>query len=210
MSTGKHIYDSSVCKSITNCISAVLASSFKQHKTNNLLVPAAILMLVYPKGKHYCLLLNKRSQLVEHHKGEVSFPGGTKELFDKTMLDTALRETSEEMGIAPDDIVVLGELDDVETHSNSISPFVGTIRADYEFNVSEREVEKVLEIPVGFLCAKENQRDDTRIVDGEVLRHKSYMYEGHLIFGATAEMITTLLDLLGRDHSNHYWRSYRR
>ena len=93
LSTDKHIYDSSVCKSITNCISTVLASSSKQHKTNNLLVSAAILMLVYPKDGHYCLLLNKRSQLVEHHKCELSFPGGKKDLFDKNMLDTALRET---------------------------------------------------------------------------------------------------------------------
>ena len=81
------------------------------------LTPAAVMVLLYPKDGDYCVLLNKRSQDVEHHKGEISFPGGATDPEDRDSLDTALRETEEEMGIHRDDISVLGEMDEVATRS---------------------------------------------------------------------------------------------
>ena len=64
------------------------------------LMPAAVMLLLYPKDGEFCVLLNKRSMTVEHHKGEMSFPGGARDPEDADFEDTARRETEEEMGIA--------------------------------------------------------------------------------------------------------------
>ena len=82
------------------------------------LMPAAVMLLLYPKDGEFCVLLNKRSMTVEHHKGEMSFPGGARDPEDADFEDTARRETEEEMGIARDDITILGRLDDNVTRSN--------------------------------------------------------------------------------------------
>ena len=155
------------------------------------------MLLLYPKDGEYCILLNKRSNSVEEHKGEISFPGGQREEGDRTILDTALRETHEEMGIRPQDVEVLGELDDVATNSNFLmSTFVGAIPCPYPFKPNEREVAEVLEVPVAALTDGRSLRDEVRLVDGAPLFRRSYGYEGHLIFGATAQVLTQFLELL--------------
>ncbi|MCH8310075.1 MAG: CoA pyrophosphatase, partial [Chloroflexi bacterium] len=93
-------------------IRRALADNPKKTIDNPSLSPAGVLVVVYPKDGEYCVLLNKRSQLVEHHKGEISFPGGSVDPEDESLLATAIRETHEEMGILPDDIEYLGDLDD--------------------------------------------------------------------------------------------------
>jgi len=101
------------------------------------LMPSAVMVLLYPKAGEYCILLNKRSEQVEHHKGEISFPGGAKDSEDRDSLETALRETEEEMGINRDDITVIGEMDEVVTRSNFlINVFTGTIEYPYPFKPS--------------------------------------------------------------------------
>ena len=161
------------------------------------LVPAGVLLLLYPKDDEYCILLNKRSNSVEEHKGEISFPGGQRDKGDRAMLDTALRETHEEMGIRPEDVDVLGELDEVATISNFlISTFVGAIPPSYQFKPNEREVAEVIEVPISALTDRGSVRDETRIVSGELVGRRSYAYVGHLIFGATAEILTRFVEIL--------------
>ncbi|MEE3246408.1 MAG: CoA pyrophosphatase, partial [Chloroflexota bacterium] len=72
------------------------------------LMPSAVMILLYPKDGEYFILLNKRSEEVEHHKGEISFPGGARDPEDIDSLATALRETEEEMGIKRGDVTVIG------------------------------------------------------------------------------------------------------
>ena len=104
------------------------------------LTPAAILLLLYPKDGEFCVLLNKRSEQVEYHKGEISFPGGVQDPDDSDLLDTALREMEEEMGIPRSIVTVLGELDQVGTRSNfRVQPFVGTIESPHGFQPSDIE-----------------------------------------------------------------------
>ncbi|MCH8109356.1 MAG: CoA pyrophosphatase, partial [Chloroflexi bacterium] len=143
------------------------------------------------------VLLNKRSNHVEHHKGEISFPGGAKDQEDNTLRDTAIRETHEEMGILPEDIEILGELDDVATRSRFLMrPYVGTIPYPYDFKPFEAEVAEVIEVPISHLLDEENHRDETRIVDGELSYSPSYAYNGHVVFGATARVLKQFLELL--------------
>ena len=183
--------------STPDVIRKVLAHRVKQTVTDTTLMPAAVLVLLYPKDGEYCVLLNKRSDLVEHHKGEVSFPGGARDPQDRDFLDTALRETEEEIGISHADVTVLGELDDVVTQSRfGVRVYAGTIPYPYPFKPSAREVSEVPEVPISVLLDPANLLPETRWVDGEFSTSYSYAYNGHLIFGATARILQQFLELL--------------
>ncbi len=161
------------------------------------LMPAAVMLLLYPKDGEFCVLLNKRSMEVEHHKGEMSFPGGARDPEDRDFEDTARRETEEEMGIARDDITILGRLDDNVTRSNFlVKVFVGTIPYPYEFQPSSVEIAEVVEIPMSVLRDPATLRWDSRIEDGNRVAVKSYGYEQHLVYGATAKILDQFLDTL--------------
>ena len=159
--------------------------------------PAAVLLLLYPKDGEYCILFNKRSEDVEYHKGEISFPGGGRDPEDKDFLDTALREAQEEMGISPGDVTVLGQLDDVVTRSDfGVRVFVGTIPYPYPFKPLAIEVAEVLEVPIRELQDPANQQKELRWQDGKAATVTSYAYGEHLVWGATAQMVTQFLTLL--------------
>ena len=161
------------------------------------LMPAAVMLLLYRKDGDYCVLLNKRSMTVEHHKGEMSFPGGAKDPEDTDFEDTARRETYEEMGIARDDIKILGRLDDNVTRSNFlVKVFVGTIPYPYEFRPSSIEIAEVVEIPLGILRDPASWRWDSRIEDGERVAVRSYGYQQHLVYGATAKILDQFLEVV--------------
>ena len=192
-------------------IRRILAENPKKTISDSSLSPAGVLLLLYPKDGEYCVLLNKRTDQVEHHKGEISFPGGSKDAKDATLLDTALRETHEEMGIRPEDVEVLGQVDDTPTSTNFlITTTVGTIPYPYDFNPSELEVAQVLEVPLSALMDDETRRDEVRIVDDDLDHTPSYAYQGHLIFGATARVLSRFLKLLKTVPSEEtLWTSQR-
>ncbi len=161
------------------------------------LMPAAVMLLLYPKDGEYCVLLNKRSLTVEHHKGEMSFPGGARDPEDSDFEDTARRETEEEMGIARNDITILGRLDDNVTRSNFlVKVFVGTIPYPYEFQPSAHEIAEVVEIPISVLRDPATLRWDSRIEDGERIAVRSYGYRQHLVYGATAKILDQFLETI--------------
>ena len=162
---------------------------------NGSLIPAAVLVVLYAKDGDYCVLLNKRSEEVEHHKGEISFPGGAKDPEDKDFLDTALRETEEEMGINRNDVCVLGELDEVITRSNfHVKVFVGSIIYPYSFKPSAVEIAEVLEVPIKSLNDSSTWRIETRMEDGLPVSTRSYAYKNHLVFGVTARILQQCLE----------------
>ena len=157
-------------------------------------------MLVYPKERELHLLLNKRSESVEDHKGEVSFPGGRMDEGDGSLLDTALREAHEEVGVRPEDVRVLRRLEDVDTSTGYlVTPFLGMITEGYPFVVSTVEVAELVEVPVAELMDGSTIRDETRFEDGLPVSRPNYAYGGHLIWGATARILTGLLELLRAD-----------
>jgi len=171
----------------------ILLSDRSHNPSDSALVLAAVMVLIYLKDGLYCILLNKRTDLVEHHKGEMSFPGGRKDEEDRTLLDTALRETHEEMGVRPQDVEVLGRLNDTPTSSGFlITPFVGTIPYPYEFSPSDEEVAEVLEVPLKDLLDEGSLRDEIRIVGGALANAPTYAHEGHLIHGATGRLLEQL------------------
>ena len=156
------------------------------------------MVLLYPNhGGEFCLLLNKRSQEVEHHKGEISFPGGAADPQDHSPLDTALRETQEEMGIPPNAITVLGEMDEVATRSRfRVNVFAGTLSQPYDFRPSADEIAEIVEFPIAALRDPANLRIETHWQNGHPNTIQSYACGQHLIFGATARILQQFLQLL--------------
>ena len=178
-------------------LNRVLAHRVKQTVADSSLTPAAVMLLLYPKDGEYCVLLNKRSDQVEYHKGEISLPGGARDPEDRDSLETALRETEEEMGIQRSDVTVLGELDEVATRSRfRVQVYVGTIQYPYPFKPSTVEIAEVLEVPLSTMTDPSNLRLESRWEEGELVTTPSYAYNSHLIYGATARILQQFLELL--------------
>ena len=160
------------------------------------LIPSAVMILLYPKDGEYFILLNKRSEEVEHHKGEISFPGGARDPEDIDSLATALRETEEEMGIKRGDVTVIGEMDEIVTRSGFlVNVFSGTIEYPYTFNPSAVEIAEVLEFPISSLIDPVNRRSEARLQDGKTVTSYSYVHKEHVVFGATARILQSCIDI---------------
>jgi 8-oxo-dGTP pyrophosphatase MutT (NUDIX family) len=173
------------------------------------LASAAVLALLFTKDAEWHILLNRRSELVGRHKGEICFPGGAWEPQDSDHLATALRETQEEMGIDPKDVEVLGDLAPVIVPTGFlVRPVVGSIPYPYPFQVNPAEVAEVLEVPVSALLQPANLREQASLRGGALERSYSYAYQRQLVYGATARILTQLLGflapLLGKEVP---WRS---
>ena len=189
-----------------DAISRILSSRQRKVTPPSGRLTAAVLLGLYGPAPDFRIIYTVRTQEVEHHKGEISFPGGAQDPQDKSFLDTALRETEEEMGIRRNDVEVLGELDDVPTRSGFlIHPFVGLIPYPCELKPSDDEVAEVLEVPLSHLYEGENARKEAQISGGELNSSSAYVYQDHLIYGATARIIEQLLRLLAEDPETEAW-----
>ncbi|MFQ6020042.1 MAG: NUDIX hydrolase [Dehalococcoidia bacterium] len=166
------------------------------------LAPAAVLILLYRTDSQLCLLLTERSQEVELHKGQMAFPGGACDERDGDLLATALRETFEEIGVRPEDVEVIGQLDDVPTISDYlVTPFVGVIRSGasrsgYPFVIEQREVAALVEVPLPHLLDERNKELEVRQWKGKPVLVPAYTHGRRRIFGATAIIIDRFLGLL--------------
>lgn len=161
-------------------------------------MPAAVLLLVYPRDGQDVILLTVRTELVEHHKGQISFPGGAADASDLDAEATALRETFEEVGIPPNDVEVLGCLDDVRTVSDyRVTPVVGALADSPQgFTPSPFEVAEVLEIPLSHLLDPANYIEERRERDGTVWFAPSYEFGDYRVWGVTARILSEFLRLL--------------
>jgi 8-oxo-dGTP pyrophosphatase MutT (NUDIX family) len=162
------------------------------------LSPAAVLLPLYKKQGEYHILLTKRTEKVEHHKGQISFPGGAHHENDRGPVDTALRETFEEIGVCPEDVEILGELDNMVTLTSNflVTPFVGIIPYPYKLTVNEDEIEELVEVPLSALADEKNHREEVYIIEGTKFKAIIFDYQGHVIWGATARILEQFLDLL--------------
>jgi 8-oxo-dGTP pyrophosphatase MutT (NUDIX family) len=160
--------------------------------------PAAVLVLLHHDRGEDRVILTRRTDTVEHHKGQISFPGGAVHDADADLSVTALRETWEEIGVRPEEVEVLGRLDPMVTTSNFlVAPYVGVLRAGpYEFVASELEVAEILAPPIAHLLDDASLEMETRELQGEVRLLPAYHWEGHRVWGATARMLQEFLELL--------------
>ncbi len=169
-----------------------------QRLSHDKATPAAVLLLLYEKADEPYVVLTRRTEDVEHHKGETSFPGGAFDPQDGDLLTTALRETEEEIGVRPEDVEILGQLDDIVTITGFlVSPFVGVLRRwPYPFAVSAEEVAELVEVPLRHLLDERNLERGTRRFGDRWWPVLSYRYGDHRIWGATARIFKGFFDNL--------------
>jgi len=161
------------------------------------LVQAAVLVPLIERGGPY-LVFAKRTDRVSTHRGQISFPGGTVDSRDASLLDAALRESEEEIGLPRRAVEPLGALDDTETVATQfvITPWVGVIREPVVWRPDGEEIEKVIEVPFAALLEPRNFRVEHRERDGVVRPVYFYDYNGEIIWGATARIVKDFLDLV--------------
>ena len=137
----------------------LLAQRQKRNIEDASRVPSAVLLPIYRHQGNYHIVLIKRTETVKEHKGQISFPGGVCEKEDRTLLDTALRECDEEIGLRAEDVEVLGELDDEKTTTSNyiVSPFVATIPWPYHFRMNKYEVDERMEAILAIDTTKGNR-----------------------------------------------------
>ncbi len=159
--------------------------------------PSAVLIPIFEKNGEDHILFTKRTETVEHHKGQISFPGGRRDKEDENLLQTALRESLEEVGIRPEDVDVLGDLDEEKTYVSNyvISPYVGFIPYPYPFVTSPDEVDRLLEIPVSSLLDKNSFREEIQSNGDKRYRAYFFQYGDDVIWGATSRILKRLFDL---------------
>ena len=163
-------------------------------------VSAAVLLPIYYKQGQYYILFTKRTETVKEHKSQICFPGGAYQEGDGTLVNTALRECTEEIGLMADEVEVLGELDDIVTTASGyiISPFVSLIPWPHTLKVDPWEAEEIIEVPISALLDKGCLREETKIIDGEAVTLYFYHYQGRVIWGATAKILNQFLDIFAQ------------
>lgn len=160
---------------------------------------AAVLLLLHEVDGEEHILLQVRTSTVQHHRGEISFPGGRRNSTDATLLDTALRETHEEIGVPPSIVEVFGMLDDTETRVSNyrVRPFVGAIAPGFDaFLHAEREVSALLQVPLTYLIDPVSHVWKAVEQGGATIAMPAYQFGEHVIWGATARVLAQLLGLL--------------
>jgi len=189
-----------IMKLMEQRLKQILSQRQKQHIVNANLVRAAVLLPIYYKQGQYYLLFTKRTQEVKNHKSQISFPGGAYQEEDGTLVNTALRESAEEIGLMVGDVEVLGELDDFVTQVSSyiISPFVAIIPWPYKFKVNRKEIEEIIKVPISALLDMGRLRLETRIIDDQEVTSFFYPYQERVIWGATARILNQFLDIFTR------------
>jgi len=160
-------------------------------------IPSAVLIPIFQNGPDYFVVFTERTHRVSTHKGQISFPGGSVDASDPSLLDTALRECEEEIGVARDQVTILGQLDDCLTYVSHyiITPFVGMIPWPHSYTMSERETASIIEAPVSQLLDRRCLSEGSEIVDDKILPAYFYAHGGKVIWGATARILKQFLEI---------------
>ena len=165
-------------------------------KPDTVLRCAAVLIPLTYVQDEWHILFTRRTDRVESHKGQVSFPGGACDEGETTPEQTALREADEEIGMRPADVTVLGRLSQLITISSfRVTPVVGVIPYPYAFKVSGFEVGRVFTIPLLWLASKKNYWEFS-LRESERSLIAYHPYDGELLWGATARMTVNFLKAL--------------
>ncbi|MCP4663179.1 MAG: CoA pyrophosphatase [bacterium] len=158
---------------------------------------AAVLVPLYVSAGELWTLLTKRSDSLPHHQGQIAFPGGSLETGEDAW-SAALRETREEVGIEPQKVLRLGELDEDQTPSGfRIVPCVGAVAYPVETQVNHREIAELFPIPISAFTNPQLVEDRMVLVDGHERLLRVYHVAGRQVWGLTARIVYNLLVRLG-------------
>ncbi len=181
-------------RSSLESVAAFLRTRRRKKIDDPRLVRAAVLVPFFERDGRLHLLLTRRTDTVEHHKGQISFPGGTRDTGDVSATATALREAEEEIGLPHDSVEVLGSIDDLATPTGFIiTPVVGMIAHLPDLRPHPQEVSEILFVPLSVFTDAANEASFDVERDGIRRRVYRYRFEGHEIWGATAAIIREFL-----------------
>jgi len=199
MDTANLIFDGNLIKKALYPCDSPLRISIK----DDFFTSSAVLFSIIPYDeKPYELVLIHRANKGTRHRGEMSFPGGKFDpLLDKSLKDTALRETEEEIGVSCENVKILGCLDDFPTMTRYIiTPFLGLIDKNQLLIKDEREVQKILKIPINFFTNKINFREQAVDIEDKKFPIFYFNYiddknnQKYTVWGATAFLIVTFIE----------------
>jgi len=162
---------------------------------------AAVLIPLIRWKDEWHLVFTRRTDEVEHHKGQVSFPGGGCDLNETAPEETALREAWEEIGLRPKDVRLLGRLNDMVTITGyRVTPVVGVMPWPYELRLEPAEVVRVFTIPLSWLAGRGNWEEQPYTPAGiprpiPVVKYREY--DGELLWGVSARITLNFLFALG-------------
>ncbi len=161
---------------------------------------AGILVPVTRNANNPEIILTRRAEHLSTHKGQVAFPGGKFDHEDGTILNTALRECHEEIGIAPEQVQVVGQLSQVVSlHGIRVTPFVGLVDEGLDLIPNLDELDSIFQVPAEYLQTAEPKRRDRMTYKGMALAVPSYDYpfngENYEIWGLSAIVLVELLNV---------------
>jgi 8-oxo-dGTP pyrophosphatase MutT (NUDIX family) len=157
------------------------------------LTPAAVLVPLVARPAGLQVLLTQRTDHLHDHAGQVSFPGGRREHSDADSVETALRETREEIGLVEDFIEVVGLLDDYETGTGfRVTPVVSFVSEGFTLALDTFEVAEAFEVPLDYLFDPANHQTRSRDFNGRRRTYYVFEYRERMIWGATAGMLMNL------------------
>jgi len=168
------------------------------------LLPAGVIAPIFLAGEEVRLLFTQRTMHLKDHQGQISFPGGVRDPGDQNLLDTALRETEEEIGLEPQVVEILGNLTPLATVTGYwIHPFVGLIPHPYHFQVNHHEVKRLLIFPVTGFFPPDRWSTGNYTYKGRTVQVCCWKHQGTVIWGATARMLLDFLNRLGEHPLAH-------
>jgi len=166
-------------------------------RTDRVLKPAAVLAAIVNRAPNPTIILTQRTAHLKKHAGQISFPGGGVEPQDAHHIATALRETEEEIGLAPKHVTLLGRLPLYETSTAyGITPIVGWVEPPFDLKIDAFEVDEVFEVPLEFALNRNNYVKETAMRDGVERWFYVLPYENRYIWGATAGMLINFAELM--------------
>lgn len=178
-----------------------LAANLQPHQRETIeQADAAVLLALMWQGDGFDVLLTRRADHLKYHGGEVALPGGRREVEDLSPKHTALRETEEELGVAPESVEVLGAMPAlISRFGNLVVPYVGLIHPEQQFVPCPDEIADVFTVPVNYFVDDPRVRTDifARLdVEGENVQKWApvYHYNGFEIWGFTARILTEFLN----------------
>jgi 8-oxo-dGTP pyrophosphatase MutT (NUDIX family) len=158
--------------------------------------PSAVLVGLFESARGVEAILTRRSQNLTNHRGEISFPGGRLDV-GESVLQAALRETHEEIGLSPEDVEVVGELNSMATVvSNShIVPIVGRYRTSPKLHAVNSEVDRVFSVPLLELVRVDTYSQEHWIFDDREFQINFFYLDDETIWGATARILFQVMML---------------
>ena len=171
--------------------------SYNFDNTEEDAIQSAVLILLYEENGVICFTLTERTQTVEHHRGQISLPGGAREA-DEKLSSTAIRETQEEIGIYAYDVDLIGALSPlfVPVTGFIINPFVGIINENFDPQPAPEEVETVISVHVNELLNDDNELQEKRNLRGYDVNIPYFLLSGHKVWGATAMILSEFKTVL--------------